>query len=94
MKMIKTTMAIAIMASLAGCGNSDDTTTLNLEKTLDPETGRMMIDNMFVEGLPIVKEPKTFTMFVAPSGNDKSTSQDEKHILPILQENTNVHFEL
>ncbi|OON95711.1 MAG: hypothetical protein ATN31_10575 [Candidatus Epulonipiscioides saccharophilum] len=93
-KMInKLFVATIFSIMLSGCGGSGEQE-LNLEKTIDSETGREMIGNMYVEGLPIVKEPATFTLFAAKSGNDKSVSQDEKHILTILEDNTNVRFEL
>ncbi|OON93290.1 MAG: hypothetical protein ATN31_06625 [Candidatus Epulonipiscioides saccharophilum] len=94
MKKIITKLCIATILSmvLAGCGGAEEQQ-LNLEKTIDAETGREMIGNMFVEGLPVVKEPVTLTWMKAGNPSDKSSTKEEKHIIPIFEEATNVIIE-
>ncbi|OON96580.1 MAG: hypothetical protein ATN31_09505 [Candidatus Epulonipiscioides saccharophilum] len=90
----KLILASVLTMAFVGCASKNEAVKVSFEKTTDEETGREMIGNMFVTGLPVVKEPHTFSVLMSRSVNDYSASHDEKHILPILTENTNVIFDI
>ncbi|WP_105614032.1 type 2 periplasmic-binding domain-containing protein [Vallitalea okinawensis] len=97
-KGVALTLAVWMMISimLTGCGgekvsdeaNNTSTDDVSKEVTTD-EDGREMVGNMYVEGLPIVKEQETFTIFVDDGGR-----AEDKIMYPILEEQTNVKVEL
>jgi putative aldouronate transport system substrate-binding protein len=101
MKIRKTvSLALVLMMAvglMAGCGgttpaSSSDTPASSAEQTAstaDSGDGRPMEGNMYLEGLPIVKEQETFTIFCDDSG-----LPEEKAWYPILEEQTNVKVEL
>lgn len=85
--------AVTITGAFAACGNKGGAggggaVDLDAEVTVD-ESGREMVGNMYVTGLPIVKEKETFSLFCDDNGNP-----EEKIMYPILEEQTNVHVDL
>jgi len=96
----KFTLALAVfmvMASmLTGCGGDkaseekkETIKDTKEEKVITVDDGREMVGNMYVEGLPIVKEKEKFTIFVDDGGKP-----EDKIMYPILEEQTNVEVEL
>lgn len=87
--------AFVVSAALTGCtGNGSGTNASTDAKTSSVETtkgedGRDMEGNMYLTGLPIVKEQETFTMFCDDGG-----LPEDKIMYPILEEQTNVKVEL
>ncbi|MDR1530815.1 MAG: extracellular solute-binding protein [Clostridiales bacterium] len=59
------------------------------ESAAEDSDGRQMEGNMYLTGLPIVKEKETFTMLVDDNG-----TPEEKVLYQIFEEQTNVHVEL
>lgn len=94
-KVISMMMALLLMSTgLVGCGKADQDSSKNVAQeeakvTVD-EDGREMVGNMYVEGLPIVKEKESFTIFVDGGSVDYSNSE----FLKMLEEQTNVHVEI
>lgn len=82
---------IALSMALTACSTGDKGT--GAASSAPPETtddgGRKMEGNLYLEGLPIVKEQETFTMFCDDNG-----LPEDKIMYPILQEQTNVKVEL
>lgn len=92
-------------ASLAACGGGDDSgsgssggassggTSSKAEVSSDSTTtgddGREMVGNMYVSGLPVVKEKETFSLFCDDNGKP-----EDLIMYPILEEQTNVHVDL
>jgi len=64
-----------------------DTTTTTV--TTQDGDGRAMLGNMYLEGLPIVKETESFTMFVDDNG-----LPEDKIMFPVLEEQTNIRVDL
>ncbi len=85
-------VALVIITMLSACqdGASSPSTNKTVEEqaTTKDADGREMVGNMYVSGLPIVKEKETFTVLVDDSG------KADKIMLPILEEQTNVKMEL
>ncbi len=83
-------MSFVLSACTAGNGDakSSENDVLSQEITVD-ENGRKMIGNMYLEGLPIVKEKETFTIFC-----DESIAEPQKIIYEMLEEETNIHVEV
>ena len=54
---------------------------------------REMVGNTYVTGLPIVEEPEVFRILIEKRGSDKSNNQNEKDIMRILNEETNIIIE-
>ena len=59
-------LLLLLVGALAGASGTDEGAKAGAEATVttDPATGRKMVGTMYVEGLPIVKEPRTFKAFV------------------------------
>jgi len=71
-----------------GTGTGGGGTTTTPTPTEDDD-GREMHGNMYVVGLPLVKERESFTMFVDDNG-----LAEDKLMFPVLEEQTNVHVDL
>lgn len=98
--MWKKKMAAVLALTLSGlsmiaCGGTDNSSSQGASGSLESqeittdESGREMVGNMYVSGLPIVKEQETFTLFCDDNGKP-----EDKIMYPILEEQTNVHVEL
>lgn len=88
--------ACTALTALVGCGSGDatsDSKKTEEKATTVSEDGREMIGNMYVEGLPIVKEPETFKILLARGANDNSKSQNDKLIMQMADEATNIKIE-
>lgn len=102
-KMLSTLLALLLAAaSLAGCAGTPAptvqptaeaaTATAAPQESADataPADDRKMEGNMYVTGLPIVKEPETFTMMVDDGGKP-----EDKVYYEILEKQTNVKVDL
>jgi putative aldouronate transport system substrate-binding protein len=91
---------LMMITTLAGCANERET----IEPTPTPtptvqENGggdldeRDMEGNMYLTGLPIVKEKETLVVAVNRHPNDATDSYDEKYFVKKAEEETNVHIE-
>lgn len=83
-------------AALSGCsskpadnGATASTGSAASQTPTTGEDGRAMEGNTYLEGLPIVKEKETFTLFCDDNG-----LAEDKIMYPILEEQTNIHVEL
>jgi putative aldouronate transport system substrate-binding protein len=82
-------MLLAAMSVLAG-GQGEPVGAESSEASIDPATGREMVGNMFVSGLPIVAEPVTFESFVGL--HPLNTDILEMEIYQRVEEMTNVRI--
>lgn len=83
---------IAATSCLTACTKDEPKEEPSSVVSTESETsddGRAMEGNMYVEGLPIVKEKETFTLLCDDGGK-----AEDKIYYPILEEQTNVHVEL
>lgn len=91
--------AMMTTAALAGCAGDtqktpagDPSSTGSTTSAGEPATGedgRKMEGNLYLEGLPLVKETESFTLFCDDGG-----VAEDKIMYPILEEQTNVKVEL
>lgn len=89
-----TALLLAGMMLLAACNGSGGSGDQNSQAGADAEIttdadGRKMIGNTYLEGLPIVKEEESFTLFCDDSG-----AAEDKVLYDILQEQTNIKVNL
>ena len=96
----KIALTLAVFMGMAtvftGCGENkgseekkETVKETKAEEVVTTDDGRKMVGNMYVEGLPIVKEKEKFTIFVDDGGKP-----EDKIMYPILEEQTNVEVEL
>ena len=64
---------------------TDDTAANDTAATTDGDGYRAMVGNMYIEGLPIVREPESFTLFA-----DESGAPEDIVLFPIWNAETNV----
>ncbi len=101
-------LAVTICASLAGCsspGSSSSQQSASSQSTgstpasssaapsTSSETAPEMEGNLYLQGLPIVKDPVKYSVMVSKSALDKSSSFAEKEILKEAEKATNVQFD-
>jgi putative aldouronate transport system substrate-binding protein len=56
------------------------------------DTGRAMVGNMYVEGLPVLKEKETFHIAIRKEANSKNTMAEKAAVIA-AEEQTNIHIE-
>lgn len=97
-KRIMALLALAIVATMimASCGQTNNT---NISGTNNSSTGmaastassdaeRKLDGNLYVEGVPLVKEAETFSIL-----SDGNPPGEERILVPMIEENTNVDVE-
>ena len=79
------------LTAFAGCTNDEKNGGASSEtpEVTVGEDGREMEGNMYLTGLPLVKEQETFSIF-----SDDGALAEDKIMYPILEEQTNVKVEL
>lgn len=85
-------LVIATTMLVTGCSTKGDSKangdSAGKTSTTTDGDGRKMEGNMYLEGLPLVKEKETFKFLVDDSG-----APEDKYFIPILEEKTNVKVE-
>ncbi len=84
----------ATAAGLAACGG--DTSTAASSSSIVAsvaEDGKEMVGNIYVEGLPIAKEPVSYLIMNTKGASDKSASQNDKEIVKLSTADTNISLE-
>lgn len=95
-------VVMLLLTVVAGCTSSSPTTPTTTENqtTMEPTTALTssenetaeMIGNMYVSGLPVLKEKETYSIAVSMDPNSKNTMA-EKEAVKVAEEQTNIHIE-
>jgi putative aldouronate transport system substrate-binding protein len=106
-KFVSILLCCVLVLALAGCGKTADSGNkpantpatsadngqgAGAETTTD-ESGREMIGNMYVTGLPIVKEPVQYYAMGLQMNNTRPGNLDETELFKKIMEETNVYIE-
>lgn len=89
------TSTLILLMFLTACSSrtQPNVTSTATNSTSAVSTGPAMVGDMYVEGLPIVKEPKTFTIAYNKHSLDTGNTSD-KYILKLTEEETNIKFKI
>ena len=87
-------LAIASTAAvLSGCSGGDSSASTSGSSTASvDDSGRELVGNMYVEGLPVLKEQETYTIAISMDPNSKNT-MNEKAAVQDAEKKTNIHIE-
>ncbi len=88
-------MVVSLLASCQSAeeGSQTDSAATESATTEVDESGVELKGNIYVTGLPIAKEPVTYEIMYEKDNVDKSASQNDKEIMQISTEGTNISIE-
>ncbi len=94
-QLLTATIAIAMLTSMVACEQTPTSSSSSAPtsvSTTPAEDGREMVGNTYVvDGeLPLVKEPTTYKVMFNGNVNDKAATQEEKDIMQIGADGTNI----
>ena len=92
-------MILSALTACSGQSGSEGTSSAASEaassegtSTVQEDDGREMVGNMYVEGLPILKEKETYTMAIARDPASKNTYAEKACVIE-MENQTNIHIE-
>ncbi len=88
-----TLLAVAMLASTFAACDASEAPSSSSTAPVVTEDGKEMVGNIYVEGLPIAAEPVTYKIMNTLAATDKSGGQNNKDIMKLASEGTNVTIE-